>query len=82
MDHLITAFDEDIIGQGLLDKGRQRVEIAVKLNNEYVRYLKVKLAAKISLQNGSPSTPHSRSSRLKPLGGGSKPTTNDHQLMT
>ncbi len=67
MDHLITAFDQNIIGQGLLDKGRQRVEIAARLNNAYVRYLNVKLVANISLRNGSPSTPHSRLSRLKPL---------------
>ena len=40
VDHLITAFDEDMIGQDLLDEGRQRVEAAVKLNNGYVRYLK------------------------------------------
>jgi len=40
LDHLITAFDEDMIGQDLLDEGRQKVETAVKLNNGYARYLK------------------------------------------
>lgn len=40
LDHLITAFDEDMSGHDLLVERQQRVETAVKLNNGYARYLK------------------------------------------
>jgi len=40
LDHLITAYDEEMISQELLNEGRRRVETAVKLNNGYTRYLK------------------------------------------
>jgi four helix bundle protein len=40
LDHLITAFDEALIAEAMLDNGRERVETANKLINGYMAYLK------------------------------------------
>lgn len=40
LDHLITAHDEAMIPDALLAKGRELVNVAVKLLNGYMNYLK------------------------------------------
>ncbi|MBN1932946.1 MAG: four helix bundle protein [Desulfobacterales bacterium] len=40
LDHLITAYDEDLLSSEMLEKGRKLVDSAVKLINGYMRYLK------------------------------------------
>jgi len=40
LDHLITAYDEGFIPADTLSKGRDLVNIAVKLVNGYMNYLK------------------------------------------
>jgi len=40
LDHLIAARDEGMIDAGLLEGGRERVELALKLINAYMSYLK------------------------------------------
>ena len=40
LDHLITAHDEIFIQSDMLSKGRELVNIAVKLINGYMNYLK------------------------------------------
>ena len=40
LDHLITASDEKMISDEMLDKGREIISEAVKLLNGYMNYLK------------------------------------------
>jgi four helix bundle protein len=40
LDHLITAYDEGFINSDTLSKGRDLVNIAAKLINGYMKYLK------------------------------------------
>ena len=40
LDHLITAYDEGLIPEEMLKKGRELVNTAVKLVNGYMNYLK------------------------------------------
>ena len=40
LDHLITAHDEGLIPEPLLVKGRTKVDLALKLINGYMAYLK------------------------------------------
>jgi four helix bundle protein len=40
LDHFITARDEELISDGLLARGRELVDNAVKLLNGYMKYLK------------------------------------------
>ena len=40
LDHLVTATDEGLIHSSLLEKGRSLVNVAVKLINGYMKYLK------------------------------------------
>jgi len=40
LDHLITAYDEAMISDMLMAKGRELVNVAVKLLNGYMSYLK------------------------------------------
>jgi four helix bundle protein len=49
LDHLITANDEGFIDDEILSKGRDLVNMAVKLINGYMKYLK--RAAKDSTDN-------------------------------
>ena len=39
LDHLITANDDELIGDELLQQGRELVNSAVKLTNGYISYL-------------------------------------------
>ena len=39
LDHLITAYDEELITKEMLDKGRELVITAVTLTNGYMNYL-------------------------------------------
>jgi four helix bundle protein len=39
LDHLITACDEELLGQDALANGRQKVATAVKIINGYMKYL-------------------------------------------
>lgn len=39
LDHLITAFDEKLISEALLEQGRNLVNTAIKLTNGYITYL-------------------------------------------
>ena len=39
LDHLITAYDEEMITDDLLNKGERLVETSVKLLNGYISYL-------------------------------------------
>jgi four helix bundle protein len=39
LDHLITAFDEKMISENLLNQGRILVNAAIKLTNGYITYL-------------------------------------------
>lgn len=40
LDHLITATDENLIQDQLLNQGREKVTVAVKLLNGYLNYLR------------------------------------------
>ena len=40
LDHLITAYDEGLINEDILSKGRDLVNTSVKLINGYMKYLK------------------------------------------
>ena len=40
LDHLITAYDEGLINEDILSKGRDLVNTAIKLINGYMKYLK------------------------------------------
>ena len=40
LDHLISALDEELLPNGLVDEGRGHVNSAVKLLNGYMNYLK------------------------------------------
>jgi len=51
LDHLITAHDEEMISDPLLQEGRVKVDFALKLINGYMAYLKRAAASK-----GKPST--------------------------
>ena len=40
LDHLITAYDEELISNELYMEGRNLVMVAVKLTNGYMNYLR------------------------------------------
>jgi four helix bundle protein len=51
--HMITASDEDLISQDLLDQGRAVAAKAVALLNGYISYLRKAAATKSPLEGGS-----------------------------
>lgn len=53
VDHLITANDESLISQDLLDEGRELASKAVALLNGYISYLRKAAATKSPLEGGS-----------------------------
>lgn len=53
IDHMITASDEDLISQDLLDQGRAVAAKAVALLNGYISYLRKAAATKSPLEGGS-----------------------------
>lgn len=53
IDHMITANDEDLISQNLLDQGRAVAAKAVALLNGYISYLRKAAATKSPLEGGS-----------------------------
>jgi four helix bundle protein len=46
LDHLITAYDEDIVSEEVLKKGRDLVNRAIRLINGYMNYLRKASKAK------------------------------------
>lgn len=42
LDHLITAYDEDLIDEEMYQKGREMVENSIKLLNGYINFLREK----------------------------------------
>ena len=53
IDHMITANDEELISQDLLDQGRAVAARAVALLNGYISYLRKAAATKLPLKGGS-----------------------------
>ena len=53
IDHMITANDEELISQDLLDQGRAVAARAVALLNGYISYLRKAAATKLPLEGGS-----------------------------
>ena len=53
IDHLITANDEELISQDLLDQGRAVAARAVALLNGYISYLRKAASTKLPLEGGS-----------------------------
>ena len=53
IDHLITANDEELISQDLLDQGRAVAARAVALLNGYISHLRKAAATKLPLEGGS-----------------------------
>jgi four helix bundle protein len=53
IDHMITANDEELISQDLLDQGRAVAAKAVALLNGYISYLRKAAASKTPLEGGS-----------------------------
>jgi four helix bundle protein len=53
IDHMITANDEELISQDLLDQGRAVAAKAVALLNGYISYLRKAAATKSPLEGGS-----------------------------
>lgn len=54
IDHMITAADEKLISNDLLDQGRLIASKAVALLNGYISYLRKAAATKPPLEGGSP----------------------------
>ena len=53
IDHMITAHDEELIPDELLEQGRSLVSTAVALLNGYIAYLRNAARSKPSIQGGS-----------------------------
>lgn len=53
VDHMITANDEELISEDLLDQGRAIASKAVALLNGYISYLRKAAASKPPLEGGS-----------------------------
>jgi four helix bundle protein len=53
IDHMITANDEELISQDLLDRGRAVAAKAVALLNGYISYLRKAATTKSPLEGGS-----------------------------
>jgi four helix bundle protein len=53
IDHMITANDEELISQDLLDQGRDVAAKAVALLNGYISYLRKAAITKSPLEGGS-----------------------------
>jgi four helix bundle protein len=53
IDHMITAADEDLISEDLLNQGRTIAAKAVALLNGYISYLRKAAASKSPLEGGS-----------------------------
>ena len=53
VDHMITANDEELISEDLLDQGRAVAAKAVALLNGYISYLRKAAATKTPLEGGS-----------------------------
>ena len=53
IDHMITANDEELISQDLLDQGRAVAARAVALLNGYISYLRKAASTKLPLEGGS-----------------------------
>lgn len=53
IDHMITANDEELISDDLLDQGRDLASKAVALLNGYISYLRKAASTKSPLEGGS-----------------------------
>jgi len=53
IDHMITAHDEELIPDELLEQGRSHVATAVALLNGYISYLRKAARSKPPLEGGS-----------------------------
>ena len=53
IDHMITANDEELISQDLLEQGRAVAARAIALLNGYISYLRKAASTKLPLEGGS-----------------------------